>query len=907
MKEVVKPKGEQRPTRNRVEPMGSGTVLEMFAAQVMQRASAVAVVFESSFLTYGELDRKSTLLAHELTMRGIGVESIVGICLDRGLDKLVAVLAVLKSGASYLPLDPTFPTERLRYMVADSGTRVVVSSAHYSSTLLPTLAEPGAITCVPSEGLTAFPVAEHSSGLASRISCSNRAYVIYTSGSTGRPKGVEIEHGALANFLTSMAIEPGLSSRDVLLAVTTLSFDIAVLELLLPLVVGARVVIVPRPVAFDGEQLSRAIAESGATVMQATPASWQLLLDSGWSGSLGLKALCGGEALPDYLAARLLPRCAELWNLYGPTETTVWSTCCRVLDPADVHIGRPIANTEVFILDPDLQPVISGSVGELFISGAGLARGYLNQPELTAERFITNPRAAGQRLYRTGDLARLREEGNLDCLGRVDFQVKIRGFRIELGEVESQLSSHSSVRRVVVIAHADASGEKRLIAYLVPADGARPSVKELRRYLHERLPSHMVPAMFIWLDAIPLTPNGKVDRNALPWPGSRPAKEVEAGDLPRNDTEARLLAIFSCQLGAQVTSIDDSFFDLGGSSLQAARMIADVETELGVHLSLASLLAVPTIRKLAEIMTIPGGGALGWGSLVPIGERPGRPALYMVHGAGGNVLLYRDLAAALGPDVAIYGFQSQGLDRKARPLRTVEEMAAHYVRELRVSQPNGPYHLGGYCMGGAVAYEMARLLHAMGESTGVVALLDSYNFTSARQAQERVGLLSKALQKIRFHFSNVLLLRPTQVPGYFFEKARMLGEAVTSRFPLGSSPGSGRNRLSLRPVACRLVHELNDAAAWKYVPQPSAIPITVFRPKRNYDYYSDPNLGWREVAGEALEIVEIPVNPHGMLIKPFCDIVACELKSRIDGVVRSASLAATSFLSNLGFLFELVA
>ncbi|MBW8765735.1 MAG: amino acid adenylation domain-containing protein, partial [Geodermatophilales bacterium] len=514
----------------------------------------------------------------------------VGIGLERSLEMVVGLLAVLKAGGAYVPLDPSYPAERLAFMQEDSGVAAVLTAELLRS------------------GLPAAAAAPESS-----VGPRNVAYVIYTSGSTGRPKGVQVPHGALANFLAAMAETPGLAADDRLLAVTSLSFDIAGLELYLPLMLGGRVVLASREEAADGRRLQALIAGSGATVLQATPATWRLLLESGWQGGEGLKALCGGEALPPALASALRPRVGSLWNVYGPTETTIWSTVAEVTGEGPISIGRPIANTESYVLDEGGRPVPVGVPGELLLGGVGLARGYLRRPELTAERFVPNPFGeAGSRLYRTGDLARWRASGVLECLGRIDHQVKVRGFRIELGEVEAALARHPDVAAAVVVAREEASGERRLAGYVVPreAAGGESLTRDLRALLRRSLPEHMVPTAWVQLAALPLTPNGKVDRKALPAP-ERAGTEAGAFTAPRTPAEEVLAGIWEQVLGRDAVGAHDNFFDLGGHSLLATQVVSRVRESFGVELPLRQVFETPALEGLAravEELRAAGGG-----------------------------------------------------------------------------------------------------------------------------------------------------------------------------------------------------------------------------------------------------------------------------------------------------------
>jgi amino acid adenylation domain-containing protein len=582
----------------------AATVDQLISAQVERTPDRTAVVADDGSLTYEELERRSRQLARHLETLGAKPEAPVGVLMDRTSDLLVSLLGVLKAGGAYLPLDPAYPQDRISYMLEDSGARVVLTRDRFQ----PILAGwPGRVVRLDAD----WPeiAGEGSDPPGSRARPDQLAYVIYTSGSTGRPKGVEIPHGALVNFLTAMARQPGIAPEDILLSVTTHSFDIAGLELYLPLLAGARVVLARREAAADGAALLRLLAGSGATLMQATPATWRLLLAAGWDGAPPLRVLCGGEALPRDLADRLLERAAAVWNLYGPTETTIWSTAGRVRPGAPagstvLSIGRPIANTSIHVVDRAGRPVAIGAPGELLIGGRGLARGYRGRPDLTAERFVPDPWRGepGARLYRTGDLARFRTDGEIELLGRLDHQVKIRGFRIELGEVEAALSAHPDVRQAVVVARPDASGLQRLVAYAVFGASRTPGAAELRRDLASRLPEPFVPSLFVALDRLPLTANGKVDRKALPDPEPAPGEAPAADALPRSTLERAIADIWREVLKVQRVGLHDNFFDLGGHSLLAAQVHASLREAAGAEVSMVDLFRYPTVASLARFL-----------------------------------------------------------------------------------------------------------------------------------------------------------------------------------------------------------------------------------------------------------------------------------------------------------------
>ncbi|MCB9419419.1 MAG: amino acid adenylation domain-containing protein [Ardenticatenaceae bacterium] len=576
-------------------------VHELISERAAQHSDRTAVIAGDVTMTYGELDGRSNQLARHLQSLGVGPDALVAVSLERTVDMLVGVLGVWKAGGAYVPLDPAYPTERLALMLEDSQAAILLTE----SELLPQLP--------PHNGTTVILDAQwpqikalNSEPVATAVKPEHLAYVIYTSGSTGRPKGVQVPHGAAVNFLVSMAQTPGFSADDTLLAVTTLSFDIHVLELYLPLLQNGRIILASRGEAADGEQLLRLIRQHNVTVMQATPTSWRLLIAAGWNKQDALKVLIGGEALPPDLARELLERSNQVWNMYGPTETTVWSTCYRVTDPdAPILIGRPIGNTTVYVLDAQQQPVPVGVPGELYIGGAGVTRGYLHRPELTEERFLPDRFSdlPGDLLYRTGDLVRFRPDGNLEYFRRLDNQVKVRGFRIELGDIEAAMEQFPDVYQAVTAVRDDMPGGKALVGYILlqpEKDGQQEITATLRRHLREKLPDYMVPSHFVVMDEFPLTPNGKIDRRALPKPVQTDGGSNETYVAPRNELETAVAQIWSSVLNLSKVGMQDDFFDLGGHSLLAIQIVTRINQSLGVNLPLGSLFQMPTIADLAQ-------------------------------------------------------------------------------------------------------------------------------------------------------------------------------------------------------------------------------------------------------------------------------------------------------------------
>lgn len=1149
---------------------GPQCLVKILEAQVERTPTRIAAAFGSVGLSYTELNARANRLAHLLRSAGVAPDVLVGICLERSLDMLVAVLAVLKAGGAYLPLDAEYPQERLEFMLRDSAVPVVITQHK----LLHRVAGNRQTICMDRDRVSIGQQA--ASNPLDEITASNMAYVIYTSGSTGRPKGTVISRSALLNLLLSMRETLDISADDVLLAVTTLSFDIATLEMLLPLIVGARVEIAKREQAIDPVQLGDRISETGATVMQATPATWHMLVECGWKGNSRLKVLSGGEALPRALANTLEKTCASVWNLYGPTETTIYSAAYRVQTGSGaVPIGKPIANTQTYVLDERMQPVAVGVTGELYIGGAGLALGYLNQPKLTAEKFLPSPFGGdGARIYRTGDLARYRDDGVVQYLGRVDTQVKMRGYRIELGEIEVALAEHPGIRQAVVAAREDGPGDKRLVAYVIPAQ-PRPQAADLRAYLQKRLPEYMVPSIWILLDAFPLTPNGKVDRGALPgpamsgndgysdprtiqqgqkrlaeWlcsekitvlhctppfldllaesqrdkarkaavpslryaffagdcllprqivllrslapsvscvnfygttetpqamsfyvvPGSAPQQEqvpighgiegvqllvlnrageiagagelgeiyvrtpylangylepqdsvlrflpnhftnlpgdqlFRTGDLgrylpdgnvmycgriddqvkirgyrvelqhvesliaahpsvlqcvvairqhasgdkrlvayfvpktgngqldgrdlqayvkqhlpaymvpsvfvpvnqipltangkidrtalpepnasaakttyvpPRNRLEQQLVQIWEKVLNVSPVGIMDNFFDMGGHSLLAVRLFTAIEKAFNRSLPIATIFQAPTIERFAAVLE-QNGWAAPYSALVPIKSQGSAPPFFCVHSLGANLVSYGALAHRIGEDQPFYGLQPRGLDGKQAPHTRIEEMAAHYVAAIRNVQQHGPYYLGGVCLGGVIAFEMAQQLLSAGEKIAALVLMDSYCPGTPRHLPSRT-LDYGFLEQMDWYIGETMLLPLPEKIKFVFARAK----GFSARFWYSLRVQLGRTVRAVAPKEAQVerimahVKAVNSQAWHHYVPRPYPGKIILFWcseiPTR---CYRDRRLAWSEITDVGLEVHAIPGDHMTMVEPPHVEVLAETLR-----------------------------
>jgi amino acid adenylation domain-containing protein len=856
---------------------------QLIEAQVERTPDAIAVSFADEHLTYRELNERANQLARYLQTLGVKPEVLVGVCIDRSLDMLVGLLGILKAGAAYLPLDPGYPQERLDLILSDSQVPMLLTSDRK----LIADDEHRKVVYLDAEK---EKIATHSKdNLTTPVNAKNLAYVIYTSGSTGKPKGVAIPHSAVVNFLKSMQHQPGITESDVLLAVTTISFDIAALELYLPLITGARLVLATREVASDGRLLKELINTVGVTVMQATPASWRILLAAQWNGSPQLKILCGGEGLTRDLAQRLLERGCTVWNLYGPTETTIWSTVCKVevslLSRALVPIGHPIANTQTYILDSCFQPVPVGVIGELYIGGVGVARGYLNRPELTTERFINSPFSVDNRLYKTGDLVRYLPDGNIEYISRIDNQVKIRGYRIELGEIENILSAHPQVREAIAIVRSVGVGEatlneysspeKQIVAYIT-SKHETPTPEHLRDFLKQKLPDYMIPIAFVRLDKFPLTPSGKVDRRALPKPTVSDFCQHNQFIAPSSDTEQKLAKIWSEVLNIQQVGVKDNFFEIGGNSLSAIHLIASIEKLFGKELPISLVLTNPTIEKFGRLLDT-NSEIFDNSPLIPIQPKGNKQPFFCVHPAGGHVMCYFRLVQYLGADQPFYGLQAQGFHEGEEPLTRIEDMASLYIQAIQKVQPHGPYQIGGWSFGGVVAYEIALQLHKQGYEVSLLAILDSYvpillDKNKKIDAPYLVGALSR-------YFGGMLgqdnLVTPDEIKHLSADV--QINYILDKAVELKILPSSNQNRR----IVDVLVGTLK--AAYSYVKQPYPGKVTVFRAREKHIMAPDPTIVWVELfsimdAGE-IKIVDVSGNHYTFILEPHLQGLAELLKS----------------------------
>jgi amino acid adenylation domain-containing protein len=720
---------------------GPLTLHGRFEEQATATPDAVAVMDAQTRLTYGELHQLATNVAAHLRLKGIGPGARVGIAVERSVKMIAALLGILKSGAAYLPLDPNYPRDRLLYMVTDSGAALVLTERQHDDAH----ADSSASVLYLDECLQ-LP---SNFGIDVPATPNDEAYLIYTSGSTGLPKGVVISHRAAASMLHAFRERFGMTSTDRWVALTTLSFDISVLEIFGPLSCGASVFVASTIDVKDGDRLLKLVKSWQPTFMQATPTTWRMILESGWSGDSDVTLLVGGEALPQDLVARLRPRCAHLFNVYGPTETTVWATAAEISSSASpITIGRPLANVRTYVLDSEGTQVPVGLPGELTIGGAGVALGYHARDTLTADRFVPDPFTItpGTKMYRTGDLVRWRADGQLEFLGRLDRQVKVRGHRIELGEIENALERHPAVRQAVAAVQATKSGDRVLVGYLVPVGAIEPG--DLRRFLRDTLPDYMIPSFFRKLEQFPLTPNGKIDRNRLPDIEFDATREIVA---PRTDLERALVSLWEEALDVHPIGVTDNFFDLGGHSLLAARLCARLCEQTGRRLHVAALFQTPTVAELAARLT--DNSTESASLLVPLRMRGAGTPFFCVPGAGDNPFIFSDLARHLAADRPVYSFRFPDEARamtSRQPREVVATIARCLVDRVRSVQSKGPYLLGGYCLGGLVAFEMAQQLCDEGEAVAALTIFEMFLPGAFRlpNARDRVAYHLRFLRSV---------------------------------------------------------------------------------------------------------------------------------------------------------------
>jgi surfactin family lipopeptide synthetase A len=834
----------------RCDRPNADTLISLFEKQVHRTPDSLAATYQTQSLSYQQLNQRANQLAHHLIQRGAKPGILVGINTPRSLEMLVSVLAVQKTGAAYVPLDPAYPVNRLAFMLEDAACPLLIGLARDK----PTFAFNGEFVAL--DELQNALAVEPIGAPACTYTPFDLAYVIYTSGSTGKPKGVEIEHRSAVNFVNALSEKFQTQANDVFLSVASLSFDMSVLDIFVPLSSGASVAIAPRDVTANPKLLLQELKNTNATMMQATPATWKMLLDCGLPECRTLSALNGGDALPQDLAQALLARLGHVWNLYGPTETTVYSTIAKY-ETGKPLIGHPIANTQIFILNGQEQPVPNGETGELHIAGDGLARGYRNRPELTREKFVPNPfsSSTAQRMYKTGDVARYTSNGELECLGRIDRQVKIRGHRIELGEVEAVVRQHPTVKDCVVIDVADSSGQKSLAAYCMAAQNPIEP-RDLREHLLKQLPVFMVPAQVVAVSHFPLSPNGKIDRNALLALGAAQvhSSTAQTTAAPRNKLEVQVSEVWQKALRCGDIGIHDNFFDLGGHSLMAVSLTMSLEERFGQTIPLDALWAEGcTIAGMAALIESLMKGDAKHSRLVPLNfAGVHKPPLFVMHTMRGSVNEYQALASHLAADQPVIGIRSKGLYGDEVPEPDLKRFAQDCVQAIRQQQPQGPYLLAGFSVGGLIAYEVALLLNDAQEKIAFLGLFDTpapgYQYkTSIMQWMQTkcAGVIRRAKR----------LLEPAR---YF-----LFGADTANKAGLN---GSDPSRISKHAIG--LFQSLSMAEAKYQVSRTCPVNIELFMAQTASHALPVTALGWEPFARNGITCHQLKAKTHEELMTP---------------------------------------
>ncbi len=865
------------------------SIYQLFEEQVEKTPEAIALVFQEQELTYQQLNNRANRLAHYLISLGVKPETLVGICIERSFEMIVGLLGILKAGGAYVPLDPSYPLERLNYMLEDSAVDILVTQEKLLESLPPNAAK---LVFLDRDWETINQSSANNP--VTSVSSDNLAYVIYTSGSTGKPKGVLVLQKGVVR-LVKKTNYVDLTVDEVLLQLAPISFDASTWEIWGSLLNGAKLVIYPNE-AISLQTLGNVLKRYKVTTLWLTSGLFNLIVDEKLEDLKGMKKLlAGGDVLSIFHVQKVLSELkdCQLINGYGPTENTTFSCCYSVKKDYQlvnsVPIGKPINNTQVYILDSHLQPVPIGVAGELHVGGDGLARGYLNNPELTAEKFIDNPFGDG-RLYKTGDLACYLPDGNIEYLGRIDNQVKIRGFRIELGEIETVLNSHPQIQQAIVIAREDEPGNKQLVAYLITNEETIDS-RELQNFLKGTLPEFMMPSLFVSLDSLPLTPNGKVDRRALPVP-KRTKHRTKENAAPRTPNEVFIAKIWAEILNLENIGIYDNFFELGGHSLMVPKLFLRIANSININLPLSTIFYAPTVEEMAKIIAQTEENKAFYSSLVPLQTRGNKPPLFLIHACNGETFIYRTLAQKLGPEIPVYGLQAVGLDEKQEPHQSVEAMASHYLKELITIQPNGPYFLGGKHIGALIALEIAQRLVAQDQQVDLVITIG--------------GLMRQPHRLSHKWFTRQLKIIKTN-DFYHFKKrlSQIINHKILRRF---SSINDQNNLIENKSTK---MNRSLSLAYDNYIPQPYKGRMIALEPTVDYDklaskvlYFKslqdaqrnyeelEPKvlLNFMEIFSNGFELNYVPGNDgidYTAYKEPHVQVMAERIKVAIDNTIES--------------------
>lgn len=865
------------------------TLAKLISEQAKKQPDKIAIKHNGQSITYRELDSRSNQIAAYFIENHVTNNDIVAVALDRSISLSLCLLGLIKAGAAYLPIDPHLPADRINFILENSGAKVLCTLQKYTDTYAgfdnKIFFEDVWIKC--HDHPADEPVVEYNG--------SHLAYILYTSGSTGQPKGVAIEQHSLLNFLLSMQKLPGISSDDIMLSITTISFDIAELELFSPLLSGAQLIIVDNDVAKDGRALLEIIKSEQISIVQATPFTWRMLLQSGWNKPLPVKAFCGGEALAKDLAFKILDKCKELWNMYGPTEATVYCTIKKI-SPNDklITIGKPIDNTEVYILDENRHKVADGDEGEIYIGGEGIARGYVGRPDLTDERFTDNIFTGTGKIYKTGDWGKMLDNGEVQYLDRIDHQIKIRGYRVETEEIEFQLKKLRGIKEAIIVLHEDRLGNKQLVAYVVGKGYLAPyqhakKIKQWKNSLKSKLPEYMIPGAFIFMPRIPLMPNGKVDRKKLPAPGPRPLSRNNKN--PTTEAEIKITEIILKNTDFERVGINDNFIDLGIDSLVALMIIVDIEAQFDMRLPLTVLVHHPTIKLLARFIDT--ASASPYSSLITLKQGGAKVPLYLIHGIGLNLFNFNSIVNHMNADQPVFGLRAAGLDGNEEPLESIETIAAYYNREIINHDPIGPYAIAGYSMGGIIAYEMAKQLKEAGKNVELLFMIDTNVQESFQVAIDNViRKAERQWDKLVFRIGS-FYRHPLANIDYLSQIYRQQANRFLTR--LGIRNRYQRTQL---PGYMQNVADKLEAACARYIISAYHIKIDLIKAEQRFYYIDDPKyLGWGSYALDGIITYDVPGDHEDMFSPPNDMFLAETLQKRLDKIPANMNRTMENSLS----------
>ncbi|MFT3904331.1 MAG: amino acid adenylation domain-containing protein [Niabella sp.] len=847
------------------------TVVSLFEDTASKYSDHIALVFGKDQLTYAELNAKVNRLARYLIEKGLRKGDVVNIVMQRSMEAIVSIFAVLKCGAVYVPIDSTYPKARIDFMVEDTDAVMVITYSAFQGLYTKRAKE------VLIERAFVASDAYPDDNVGVLVSGEDLMYILYTSGSTGTPKGAMIRHRNMVHFLKGMQDVMHIDRSFRMSAVYSISFDPSGGDYYMALTNGATLVIADSETLKDGEKLLDYIISNRLTYFKATPSVYKLLLDSGWNKKLPITFVSGGEALAPHLAAQLLERCNALYNVYGPTEVTIISAVSRVRDASDITIGKPITNTSVYVLDENLNPVTNNQVGELYIGGGGVGLGYYKRDELTSERFLPNKFDNGI-IYKTGDLVRLKDAGEIVYIGRIDHQVKVRGFRIELGEIEYNLSLLPEVKDVAVAVKEDKHGEKSIVAYIIPKKEGLVIDKEQiifwRKALGEHLPDYMIPNEWVYMSEFPLTPNGKIDRNALfdaaIAPRTIALSSSKAKEKPPTPLQKIMQDIWQEELNLPQVGLYDDFFLLGGHSMKALKVMRRLREETGVQLPLASLFQHATIAGLSGLLEHK--EDLQFKLLVGIKTTGNKIPVYLIHGGALNILLYKSLSRFLDEEQPLYGIQAMGLDGDLSGLKDIDTIAHRYVREIVNQNPTGPYIIAGYSLGGIIAVEMVRQLIEMGKDVKMLGILDT-NVSGRRSGRSLGAKLQRQAKKFGHIFKSFL-----QYPAEVFKyQMFILGEKLNT--PVFGSYDEDEQVHDYPESVSNAYHKAYCA----YKLTPLNVEVHLFRVKKRIYFVDDPvNLGWKEYALKGVKIHDVPGDHKTFLWEPYNQAFAQELQKVVN-------------------------